>query len=53
MTKAKSVLATAVLILTSAFVHAQKMPDDIACKLIEMGRSVDTAKTAALYAPLQ
>jgi len=53
MTKAKSVLATAVLILTSTFVHAQKMPDDIAWKLIEMGRSVDTAKTAALYAPLQ
>ena len=53
--KVKSVLATAALILSSAFAHAQQspMPDDIAWKLIEMGRTVDTPKTAALYAPLQ
>jgi len=56
MAKAKSVLATAALILTCAFAQAQQqspMPDDIAWKLIEIGRAVDPPKTAALYTPLQ
>ena len=29
------------------------MPEDIAWKLLELGRVVDPPKTAALYAPLQ
>jgi triacylglycerol lipase len=43
------------LVMTSTAVHTQQspMPDDIAWKLIEIGRTVDPPKTAALYAPLQ
>ena len=29
------------------------MPEDIAWKLLEIGRVIDVPKTAALYAPLQ
>ena len=55
MTKAKSVLAAAAMVLSSAAALAQQgpMPDDIAWKLIEIGPVVDPAKTAVLYAPLQ
>jgi len=54
MAKAKLVLTAAALILTSAAQAQQSpMPDDIAWKLIEIGRTVDPPKTAALYAPLQ
>ena len=54
MTKAKLVLTAAALILASAAQAQQSpMPDDIAWKLIEIGRTVDPPKTAALYATLQ
>jgi triacylglycerol lipase len=45
----------AALMVTSTALHAQQgpMPDDIAWKLVEIGRSIDPPKTAALYAPLQ
>jgi triacylglycerol lipase len=39
--------------LTAAAAQQSPMPDDIAWKLIEIGRAIDSAKTAALYAPLQ
>lgn len=56
MTLGKSVRAAALILATSAVsASAQQgpMPDDIAWKLIEIGRTVDPPKTAALYAPLQ
>jgi len=46
-------LAAASLGLTVASAQQSPMPDDIAWKLIELGRVVDTPKTAAIYAPLQ
>src|SRR5262245_23565030 len=47
--------AIATLLLASSAASAQEspMPDDIAWKLVEIGRTVDPAKTSALYAPLQ
>ena len=41
----------AILILTAAARSEGPMPDDIAWKLIEMGRTIDPSKTAAFYAP--
>jgi len=46
-------MIVAALILTAAAGAEGPMPDDIAWKLIEMGRTIDPPKTAALYAPLQ
>jgi triacylglycerol lipase len=46
-------VAAGLLGLTSAQAQESPMPDDIAWKLIEIGRAVDSAKTAAIYAPLQ
>ena len=46
-------LAAAWLAVTAAQAQQSPMPDDIAWKLIEIGRTVDPAKTAAIYAPLQ
>jgi triacylglycerol lipase len=43
----------AVLILTAAARSEGPMPDDIAWKLIEMGRTIDPPKTAALCAPIR
>ncbi|HLZ00845.1 MAG TPA: alpha/beta hydrolase [Bradyrhizobium sp.] len=56
MTKTKPTWAlAAALILTSSALYAQQspMPEDIAWTLIEIGHTVDSPKTAALYAPLQ
>jgi acetyl esterase/lipase len=56
MTSAISALiAGTALIATLATAAAQQspMPEDIAWKLVELGRVVDPPKTAALYAPLQ
>jgi acetyl esterase/lipase len=50
----KSGLAIAVILLTgSASAQQSPMPEDLAWKLIEIGRVVDSPKTAALYAPMQ
>lgn len=50
----KPVLAilTAMLV-TAAWAGEGPMPEEIAWKLLELGRVVDPPKTAALYAPLQ
>jgi acetyl esterase/lipase len=55
MAQVKSVLALIALLIAATAAHAQQgpMPEDIAWKLIEIGRTVDPARTAALYAPLQ
>jgi triacylglycerol lipase len=37
----------------TAFAQQSPMPDDLAWKLLELGRVIDPPKTAALYAPLQ
>jgi acetyl esterase/lipase len=39
--------------LASARAQQGPMPDEIAWQLIELGRVIDPAKTAAIYAPLQ
>ena len=39
--------------LTSAQAQESPMPDEIAWKLIELGRAIDPPRTAAIYAPLQ
>src|ERR1700755_749009 len=51
----RSAVAVLALFLAIAPAAAQDspMPDDIAWKLAEIGRTVDPAKTAAIYAPLQ
>jgi triacylglycerol lipase len=41
------------LLATSASAQQSPMPEDLAWKLIEIGRVVDPAKTAELYTPLQ
>jgi acetyl esterase/lipase len=41
------------LIAASARAQQSPMPEEIAWKLIEIGRAIDPPKTAALYAPLQ
>ncbi|MGY4307999.1 acetyl esterase/lipase [Bradyrhizobium sp. USDA 4369] len=46
------ILSTA-LALGTAQAQQSPMPDDIAWKLIEIGRAIDPPKTAAIYAPLQ
>ena len=43
----------ATLLSTTAWAQQSPMPEDIAWKLIEIGRVVDPAKTAEIYAPLQ
>lgn len=54
MALAKSVLAV-VLALAAGQALAQQspMPEDLAWKLTEIGRTIEPPKTAALYAPLQ
>lgn len=50
----KSALATiASMWIASACAQQTPMPEDIAWKLLEIGRVIDVPKTAALYAPLQ
>src|SRR5947209_2455028 len=50
----KSALAgVAALIVSAAWAQQSPMPEEIAWKLLEIGRVVDPAKTAELYAPLQ
>jgi acetyl esterase/lipase len=41
------------MIVTTAWGEGGPMPDEIAWKLLELGRVVDPPNTAALYAPLQ
>jgi acetyl esterase/lipase len=54
MTSAKAVLAVMAAIFVSAASAQQgQMPDEIADKLLELGRVIDAPKTALLYAPLQ
>lgn len=48
-----SLAILAALLATSASAQQSPMPEDIAWKLIEIGRVVDPAKTSALYEPLQ
>jgi triacylglycerol lipase len=50
----KSGLAiAAVLLATAASAQPAPMPEDLAWKLLELGRVIDPPKTAALYAPMQ
>ena len=56
MARAKSILiavAASIATWTAASAQQSPMPDEIAWKLIEIGRVVDPPKTAAIYAPLQ
>ena len=56
MRLAKSALAAVaalIMALSPAGAEDSPMPDDMAWKLLELGRVIDPSKTAALYAPLQ
>jgi len=56
MASVNSIRAIAISLLlasSAAFAEQSPMPDDIAWKLIEIGRVVNPPKTSALYAPLQ
>lgn len=53
MRLAISALAAAVMIAGPALAQQSPMPEDLAWKLLELGRVIDLPKTAALYAPLQ
>jgi acetyl esterase/lipase len=55
MANVTSALAVMATLIAASAAQAQQspMPDDIARKLIEIGRTIDPPKTAALYAPLQ
>jgi acetyl esterase/lipase len=44
---------TAIMIVSAASAQQSPMPEDIAWKLLELGRVIDPPKTAQLYAPLQ
>ncbi|MDH2382099.1 alpha/beta hydrolase [Bradyrhizobium sp. CER78] len=46
-------LAAALMLTGPALAQQSPMPEDLAWKLLELGRVVDPPKTAALYAPLQ
>ncbi|KWV60786.1 esterase [Bradyrhizobium macuxiense] len=52
MRLALSALAAAVMIASPGLAQSP-MPEDLAWKLLELGRVVDPPRTAALYAPLQ
>jgi acetyl esterase/lipase len=50
----KSALAVVAAVIASAASAQQSpMPEDLAWKLLELGRVIDPPKTAALYAPMQ
>jgi triacylglycerol lipase len=56
MARARLTLTTSAAIwlgLAAASAQQSPMPDDIAWKLIEIGRIVDPVRTAEIYAPLQ
>jgi acetyl esterase/lipase len=54
MTFSKFVLSALVaLIATAASAEQAPMPEDLAWKLLELGRVIDPPKTVELYAPLQ
>ena len=43
----------AAMLVSVAWAQQAPMPEELAWKLQELGRVIDPAKTAALYAPLQ
>jgi triacylglycerol lipase len=56
MASPKSVLAVVAAMIvagTAAWAQESPMPEEIAWKLLELGRVIDAAKTALIYAPLQ
>src|SRR3981189_1229722 len=50
---ALAVVATLIIAVTAARAEGSPMPEEIAWKLLELGRVIDLPKTAQLYAPLQ
>ena len=46
-------VAALIMALTTVRGEDSPMPDEIAWKLLELGRVIDPPKTAAIYAPLQ
>lgn len=53
MRLAVSALTAALLLSGPALADESPMPEDLAWKLLELGRVIDPPRTAALYAPLQ
>ena len=50
---ALAVVATLIVAVTAARAEGSPMPEEIAWKLLELGRVIDLPKTAQLYEPLQ
>lgn len=50
---AVAVLVALMVAATAAWAEEGPMPEEIAWKLLELGRVIDPPKTAAIYAPLQ
>ena len=50
---AMAALAALIVAVTAAWAEESPMPEEIAWKLLELGRVIDPPKTAAIYAPLQ
>jgi acetyl esterase/lipase len=50
---ALAVVATLIIAVTAARAEGSPMPEEIAWKLLELGRVIDLPKTALLYEPLQ
>lgn len=48
-----AVAVAAMMVAGAASAQQSPMPEDLAWKLLEIGRVIDVPKTAALYAPLQ
>lgn len=54
MTPSRLVLTIcATMFVNPVFAQSSPMPEDLAWKLLEIGRVIDVPKTAALYAPMQ
>ncbi|SDP37816.1 alpha/beta hydrolase [Afipia sp. GAS231] len=53
MALAKTVLAVVAALTASTAFAETPMPEDLAWKILEIGRVIDPPKTAALYAPMQ
>ncbi|WP_245452963.1 alpha/beta hydrolase [Bradyrhizobium sp. C9] len=53
MRLAVSAMAAALIMSGPALAQQSPMPEDLAWKLLELGRVIDPPKTAELYAPLQ
>ena len=48
-----ALVAMAAILASTAAAQQGAIPEDLAWKILELGRTIDPPKTAALYAPMQ